>query len=450
MPQPLEARLASAQPDEAAGLTWLPAWRIRELIARREVSAVEVTEHFLNRIEELDGRFHAFRMIDHAGARAQAKRTQDMVTAGEALGPLHGVPIAIKEHISATGIVWHNLTTGEKSVAVRDSIEVERLRAAGAIIIGSLVAGGGDLSLVENPLNPWDTERVAGISSPGSAIASAAALTPLTIAADGLGSTRIPAALCGQVGLHLTRGLVPSIHSDTLSPRMLTSTGPITRDVRDAATVLKVLAGPDGRDFGCLQDEPADPLLELGDSVEGLRLVWTDDFGFGASYADDDSAQIIHAVRNVAMRIGEAGADIELTNAVWDDTGPLGLSSLAADPVINKVSSLTPEGVVRAQESRRRLWDVFHTVLKDRDFIVSPTAQFLAPRREAWIKSWNDPHYMKTYTVFTAAANLLGVPAISIPAGFAQGLPVGLQIMGRPKSEPTMLRLAQAFLKLQA
>ena len=195
--------------------------------------------------------------------------------AGRSLGPLDGIPIAFKEHIPARGVMWHNLATGQKTVAERDSIEAGRLRAAGAIITGSLVAGGADLSLSEDPRNPWDLERVAGISSPGSAIASAAALVPLTIAADGLGSTRLPTSLCGQIGLHLTRGLVPSIAFDVLNPRVITSTGPITRDVRDAATVLRILAGPDGRDFGCLQGDPADPLATLEDGADGMRLVWT-------------------------------------------------------------------------------------------------------------------------------------------------------------------------------
>ena len=211
-------------------------------------------------------------------------------------------------------------------------IEAERLRGAGAIIVGSLIAGGSDLSLAEDPRNPWDLERVAGISSPGSAIASAAALVPLTIAADGLGSTRLPAALCGQIGLHLTRGLVPSIAWDVLNPRMITSTGPVTRDMRDAATVLKILAGPDGRDFGCLQSDPADPLAALNEGASGMRLVWTDDFGFGAAYAGPESRAIIETVRNMAMRICNSGADIEVTDAVWDDTGWLGLAALSTDP----------------------------------------------------------------------------------------------------------------------
>lgn len=445
----IEARIASAQPREDGDLTWLPAWRIRQLIASREVSPVEVTEHFLQRIKTLDGQLRAFRMVDENGARAQAQEAEKRMLAGESLGPLDGIPIALKEHIPASGLTWHNLATGQKAIAPRDSIEAERLRGAGAVIVGSLIAGGVDLSRAEDPRNPWDLERVAGISSPGSGIASAAALVPLTIAADGLGSTRLPAALCGQVGLHLTRGLVPSIAFDVLNPRMVVSTGPITRDVRDAATVLKILAGPDGRDFGCLQGVPADPLVNLDAGARGMRLVWTDDFGFAGAHAGPLSQQIIATVRAAAMQIQTAGADIETTGAVWDDTGWLGLAALSTDPVINQVSLLPPENVPRAQEIRQRIWRKFHEVLRDKDFILSPTAQFIAPMRDDWIESWKDPQYMATYTVYTAAANLLGWPAITVPAGFVSGLPVGLQIMGKPESEPRMLQLARAFLQLQ-
>ena len=149
-----------------------------------------------DRIERLNPVLQrAFRMVDGDAARAQARRAEQAVMVGEALGPLHGVPTALKEHLPAKGLGWHDLLTVKKSIAVRDFIEAERLRAAGAILMGSTVAGLTALEFGDSdrqPLNPWDTGRATGDSSGGSASAAASAMAPMTIAIDGLGSTRLP------------------------------------------------------------------------------------------------------------------------------------------------------------------------------------------------------------------------------------------------------------------
>jgi aspartyl-tRNA(Asn)/glutamyl-tRNA(Gln) amidotransferase subunit A len=448
---PVVPRLAAAYPAEDASLSWLPAWRIRELIVRREISPVEVTDHFLGRIEALDPHYHAFRMVDAGGAREQARRAERAVLAGERLGLLHGIPIAVKEHVAVKGMAWWDSWTAQSMIAPRDSIEAERLRAAGAVIIGTTVAGlttreFGDTD--QQPQNPWDRERVCGDSSSGSACAQAAAMVPLAIAADGLGSTRLPAAFCGLVGINPTRGRVASANWTEMNSKLLSNVSPLTRDVRDSAIVLSVLAGPDGRDLMCRPDPPPNYLAHIGEAIADMKLSWTDDFGYASAYAGPEAAGIIAAVRRAAFGLRDAGAEISETEETIQDLGWACSVVMRADRT-NAIRSEPPrEEVTLAREIRQNIWQSFNRILADRDFLLSPTVQYRAPTRQQWANAWESPDYMQTYSAHTAASNLLGWPAISVPEGLVDGMPVGLQILGKPDSEPRMYQLAQAFMSL--
>ena len=265
-------------------LTWLPAWRINELVVNKEVSPVEVTEHFLGRIEELEPTLHAFRTLDAAGAREQAQQAEDAIRQGAAVGPLHGIPVAVKEHIAVKGLPFSLTGPQHAPIAKRDDILTERLRAAGAIMVGTTVMPGMGNSptagrkpsddLSDQPRNPWDPTRVPGSSSAGSAAATASGMLPFTIGSDGGGSTRLPSALSGVVGLHTTARRIPFVTHRLEGLPLTGSFGPITRDVRDAAIALQVMAGPDGRDFVCLQDDPPDYSagLDAGRGRRAFRL----------------------------------------------------------------------------------------------------------------------------------------------------------------------------------
>lgn len=449
-----EVRLARAKPVDDGDLSWMPAWRLRDLIGDRKISPVEVTEHFLARIARLDPQLHAFRQIDEDGARAQAKGAERAVMAGETLAPLHGIPVAMKEFLQIKGLSWRDLSLPNDGVprdlvAPRDSLEAERMRAAGAVIIGPTVAGliareFGDSDRM--PLNPWDTTRVCGDSSSGSACAASSAMTPITIAGDGLGSTRLPAAFCGLVGLHPTRGLVPSFEWEHIGTRPVSTYGPLARDVRDAATVLSVLAGPDGRDQMGLQDDVPDYFADLDLGAKGMRLIWSDDFGYASDFAVTESARVIETVRAAAFELAAVGAEIRATDEKFENPGWVANTVLMGDPTISVTTQPSRADAVRVREARQRIWTALRRVLSEADFIVTPTILSIAPTRKAWADGGIAQGFSGLYTAMTGVANLLGWPAMSVPAGLVDGMPVGLQILGKPKSEARMLQLAQAFL----
>lgn len=435
--------------------TWASACQLAELISSRQVSAAEVTEHFIVRIEALDPHLHAFRSTDFDGARRQACDIDAIIDRGESPGPLAGVPVALKEFLAAKDLVWQDLNLGKPSVAPRDGVEAERLRKAGAVIVGTTVSGltaqefGASQS---QPHNPWDDDRVCGDSSSGAACAVASAMVPLAFTTDGLGSTRLPAAYCGLVGLLATRGRVPSTDWTQLTSRLIAGVGPMARDVRDAARGLNVIAGPDSRDFYCLPDPPPDYEAELANGTLGMRLCWTDDFGFADAYAGEDAATVIQAVRRAAFSLeAQLGLTIEEPDLAFTDPAWAGMKGLIGDPGLAVHQKLERDDVVRTREERARIAAQFERALCGRDFILSSTAQHIAPTRAQWASSWLDekdgkpPNHMAVYSAHTAAANLIGWPAMSIPAGLANGMPVALQIIARPGDEKRMLQLAHAL-----
>jgi Asp-tRNA(Asn)/Glu-tRNA(Gln) amidotransferase A subunit family amidase len=270
-------------------LTWMPAWRIRELILARDVSCVEVTEHFLGRIQELNKAVRAMENVDADGARRQAVNADRRLAEGEEAGPVLGIPVAVKANMRVEGLPHGILRSGRppESASRFDDIIVERLRTAGAIIVGTntmMGTGGGGIPDPERPgvfrpfnwdaeaRNPWDASRVPGWSSSGGAAAAAARLLPVTIGNDGGGSTRLPAAYSGVVGLHTTRGLIPYVDYEKPAMMLTASNGPLARDVRDVALVTRAISGPDGRDYVCLQDETPDCVLAPHHDLQLARL----------------------------------------------------------------------------------------------------------------------------------------------------------------------------------
>ncbi len=451
-------------------ITWMPARQIGELIAQREISPIEVTEHFLGRIDEHDHKLKAFAHVDRAGARAQAAQAEKAVAAGDTLGPLHGVPVSIKGHIFVEGLPTFDMgSLSNIPAAPRDDVQVERLRAAGAVILGinTLMGSGADVSQVGGDprrmynwdveaRNPWDISRVPGWSSSGTAAAVAGGLVPYGLGSDGGGSTRLPSAYSGLFGIVATPGRIPWINPTAPALALTASTGPMCRDVLDGAMATQAMAGPDGRDFYSLHDEPGNYTADIETGVEGMRFAWSDDMGYASIYAQEESPRVIAAIRSAAYRFAELGATVEPTEEKWDDFWD-------GFMMINRAFGAGGRGVSnpppadefwKSLQSRGENVDRFNRLFKDYDVLLTPTTQLLPRKVEDWNDCWtiNGPNYAHgtfagVYTSHVMLFNWLSMPAFSVPAGFVDGLPVGLQIVGKPGSEVKMFKIARAFQK---
>ena len=280
------------------------------------------------------------------------------MSSGGELGPLHGIPTSVKSHIRVEGL--RHTQFGQSHVSPFDDISVERLRQAGAVIVGtntmmgagSTAGGDPDNPGVFKPFNwdaealsPWDTARVPGWSSSGGAATAVARLLPFTIGSDGGGSTRLPAAYSGIVGLHTTRGLVPHLDYEKPTMMLTASYGPLARDARDVAIVTRVIGGPDGRDYVCIQDDTPDCVAALDSGVDGMRLAWTDDFGFAVPLRRRRQRPDHRARREAGASLATLGATVEPTDEVWEDRGELGTVRWTVEPAAYEAmvgTNLTP------------------------------------------------------------------------------------------------------------
>ena len=456
---PLGAGLGAGIAGAVTGdgdLTWWPAWRIREAIVSGKISALAVTDHFLARIARLDPQLHAFRVVDVAGAREQARAADAALARGETPGPLFGVPMALKEHVAVRGFPapeqGHrpgDVASIDLTPVKEDSICAERLRKAGAILLGVTIMPGmgiaaGMPDLAHHPRNPWNPAKVPGSSSAGSAAAVAAGLVPAAIGSDGGGSTRLPSALCGVLGLHPTTGRVPNANYKSQKLMLTVTFGPITRDARDTALIMKVIGGPDGRDMLSTVHPPApDYLAHWDGGANGMKLGWTDDFGFASTYFVPETPAIIAQAHAAAQGFAQLGAQVEKADVALEDFWPHVATTMA-----QYEGHTQTEAVMRADfEVRGRNRARMDALLERYDFILSATAVYTAPNVEQWNENWKAPDYPPRYTAETFMFNWLQLPAISLPIGFHEGMPVGLQMVGRPDSEPRMLAAAARFLE---
>ncbi|MEE9199251.1 MAG: amidase [Dehalococcoidia bacterium] len=455
-------------------LAYAPAWRVREMVISKEVSALEMVELFLRRIEELNPKLSAYLTVAAEEARAQAVEAQEAVSKGEEPGPLHGVPVSIKDLEFTKGI---RSTMGcavfRDHVPDEDSVVVERLRRAGAIILGKTnTPEFGQSGTTENRLgdacrNPWDTERTSGGSSGGAGAALAAGLCSLASGSDGGGSIRIPASFCGVFGIKPTQWRVPrygSVGRGRAPANIFSQSGPMSRTVRDTAIMLQVLAGHDARDPMSLKGEVPDFVSALESGVKALRVGWSPDLGYAP--VEPEVAQICS---QAARRFEELGcsveeAEVKLENPFWAWWNIFSSSAYSGYGYLldDHAGELTPYGRysleygkhLSAAEYARSLHAV-HLVqvtlgelLEKYDLLLTPTMSTVAfpvGQQPEEIGGRRVPPVLG-YITFSFTINMSGQPAASVPCGFSgDGMPVGLHIIGRAGDEATVLRASAAF-----
>jgi aspartyl-tRNA(Asn)/glutamyl-tRNA(Gln) amidotransferase subunit A len=433
-------------------------------LRRKEVSPVELTLDCLERIEKLDPTLNAFITVTAESALAEARAAEIEIARGEWRGPLHGIPVALKDLIDTAG----TRTTAASGlygnrVPSEDAEVVRRLRQAGAVILGKnnlheFAYGGSSLvSFFGDVHNPWDTGHIAGGSSGGSAAAVAAGLCYAAIGTDTAGSIREPAALCGCVGIKPTYGRVSARGVIPLS-WSLDHVGPLAVSVADAAAVLQVIAGYDPLDVGSADAPVVDYVSGLGDPTKALRVGVPREHFF-----DELDDEVRAAVEQALVMIRALVAEIrEVRIKVTSDRTVQAAESFAyhADHIARTPELYQPETLRRIRSGekisaaehiqrrreldreRRRADDFFAEV----DLLVTPTMPIPAP---AIVDLKKHPDALRPAELRllrnTRPFNVWGLPAISVPCGFTKsGLPIGLQIAGPQWREDLVLRLAQA------
>ncbi|MGH2608624.1 MAG: amidase [Tepidiformaceae bacterium] len=451
----------------------LAAWEIAERVRNKEVSALEVIDQTLQQMDGPNAILNAFTVIDRRGARRQADAIDAAIARGEDPGPLAGVPIGVKDLEPAAGLPW---TSGSKAFASRvakdDSVQVARLRAAGAVIMGKTntpefgYKGFTDNLLYGATRNPWDTSKTSGGSSGGSASAVAGGLVPLCTASDGGGSIRIPSAFCGVYGIKPNAGRIPRAGENAPGWGVLSQVGPISRTVRDAARYLDATAGPHPNDLESL-DAPTGGYEEavLGGPPRVQRVAWSGDLGYAA--VDPD-------VRRVAAEAARALADAlgaELVEAHPGFENPIEpWVAIAAPGDTLIVDNVTPEqrkefehgfvqfadlgrtisglDIVRAQEVRHQVNRKMTAFFEQYDLLLTPTTAATAFGIDAGPPTSIDGKEVGPagFLPFTYPFNFTGHPAASVPAGFApNGLPVGLQIVAPRFAEKPLLAVSAVY-----
>jgi aspartyl-tRNA(Asn)/glutamyl-tRNA(Gln) amidotransferase subunit A len=459
-------------------------------LATKKISSVELTQFYLDRIQQLDKELNSFITVCEEQAFAAARAADEKIAAGKA-GRLTGIPIAQKDIFCTEGI---KTTCGSKMlhnfIAPYDATIVRKLKEAGTVLLGKtnmdeFAMGSSNENSYFGPVkNPWDTECVPGGSSGGSAAAVAAHLVPGTTGTDTGGSIRQPAALCGITGIKPTYGRV-SRYGMIAFASSLDQGGPLTRTAEDAAMLLHAMAGFDAHDSTSVDMPVPDYTATLNDSIRGIRIGLPKEYFEGL---DAEIAQKLEAAIKEYEKLGVQFQEVSLPSMqlsipAYYVIAPAECSSNLArydgvrygyrcqDPVNledlykrtrsegfgNEVKRRIMIGTyvlsagyydayyLKAQKIRHLIREDFTNAFKQVDFIMSPTSPSTAFR---FGEKTKDPLSMYLSDIFTISVNLAGLPGISIPAGFSKQLPVGLQLIGNYFEEARLLNVAHAYQKV--
>lgn len=444
---------------------------LSEKIRRKEVSPTEIVAQLISRIQAVNPVLNAFITVAEEEAMEQARQAESEIVAGGYRGPLHGIPIGLKDLIYTQGI---KTTMGSgiyrDFVPEADAAVVRKLKQAGAIIIGKLnthefaYGSTGDVSYFGAVRNPYDTSKMTGGSSSGSGAAVASGLCFGALGTDTGGSIRIPSSACGIVGMKPTFGLVSKQGVYPLA-YTLDHIGPMTRTVRDNAELLNILAGYDGEDPYSVQREEEDYTRYLGDTIRGTTVGIPSTFYFDR--IDDEIRSKIEETIDLLRGMGAnvRTVDIpELSEVSWGQLKTIQSEAYAVHEehmdafaeiyhpeVLERLrASAEAKGYeyVKAQDIRRRAQESFRRAFEHVDVLAAPTIPILPPelgQREIRINGQSEP-VRAALLRLTGPTNLTGLPSLSMPCGFSgTGLPIGLQLIGKPFGEAKLYQFGAAL-----
>ena len=454
-------------------LCYLSATELGEKIASGEISSVEATEAYLERIAQLDGNYASYITVTPDRAREDARRADAEIAAGNRRGPLHGVPVAVKDQFDTAGILTTNGSTilGE-NIPDTDATIMTKMREAGTVLLGKLnmseyASGDAFRHPYGRPRNPWDTRRNPGTSSSGSGAATAAFLCATSLGEDTGGSIRGPAAFCGLVGIRPTLGLV-SRHGVFGASWSMDTAGPISRTVTDCAHTLEAIAGYDPNDSQSWDVPVPNYAAALDGNIRGLKI------GIVAErvHTDANDPEVRDAVISASQVLAGLGAEVsevslplivnssEISYAIissdaamlnWDIISTDRLRELDHNNQVRLLmGSIVPaKAYQKAMRLREALRRQILAALDEVDALIMPASSVpatLIPETTGLGTKEDVIAGFKGRRGFTAPFNLANLPALSINCGFtASGLPIGLQIAGRAFDETTLFRLAYAY-----
>lgn len=457
---------------KVAELCFWSATEMAAAVKKKKLSPVEIVDALLARIEKVNPKVNAYCTVVPEMAREAAKKAETEVMRGEKVGPLHGVPVSIKDLTITAGIrtTWGSKIY-EHFVPEEDALSVQRLKGAGAIIMGKtntpeFGAGANTYNAIFGATrNPWKLSYTCGGSSGGSAVALACGLGPLATGSDLGGSLRIPASFCGVVGFRTSAGLVPMYPSmvgwDTLAVE-----GPMARTVGDTALMLSVMAGQDDRSPISFPVDTRQFLAAVKrPKIEGLRVAWSPDLK--VSPCDHEVAKVATAAvrrfKELGCSVEQAEPDFSGVQQIIHVTRALRMVTLHAEKLekwrdqmnpnlvwnIEQGFPLTVKQIGEADKERTALYHRVRQFFEKYDLLLTPTVAVPPfPQEMIYPKEINGKP-MKNYQEWlylTYALTITGLPVISVPCGFtSEGLPVGLQIVGRRLAEATVLKAAAAF-----
>ncbi len=465
--------------DENDDICTMDAVTLAADIRAKRLSPVDVTEAVLRRMERIDPTLHAFCTATPELALETAKRVEADIAHGEPVGPLAGIPISVKDLICTAGIKTVSGSYAYKDfVPDEDDVVVERVKAADAIILGKTncpefgYSGVGHNSVFPTTRNPWNTDLTPGGSSAGSGAAVAAGLGPLTLGSDGGGSIRIPSSFCGLYGLKASMGRVP-LYPGTKDERYpgvsswesLEHIGPMTRTVADTALLMSMIAGPDPRDRYSLPQSVSNWSDCLNGGIAGLKVGYSPDWGYAAvdprvRTIIDDAVQVFEQGLGCTVEPVTPGwphpyeafwaivaneSDLRGLRAMVDRIGPENMTPHVVEFIRTE---WTAEQFTDALMVRKAVQNKMWRLMREYDLLITPT--LAVPAFEVGIQG---PETIDGRSVepfewlhFTYPLNFTGQPAASIPAGWTDdGLPVGMQIIGRHLDDATVLRASAAF-----